>query len=424
MHARTFCLVVIAGVIVGPTPFARAADTPAQVFEERILPIFKSPNPSSCVRCHLASVDLKDYILPSAKETFVALREQGLIDLARPESSKILTLIQRGADDPGASELITAKQQRAEYEAFAAWIKSCAGDPAYRDAPRASLGAPRGAPMLATKPAEVVRHARKDRVLESFEKNVWSLRFRCMNCHTEGTPQNDKLVKEHGARVAWFKKGGPAATMEYLLGSRLIDLSSPEKSLLLTKPLGEVKHGGGIKIVKGDQGYKAIRGWIEDVAAIKAGQFATAASLPPRDSTPLQFGTEAWLKLDKTPEAWGGKLLMVEVFAWDQAAKAWETSPVATSDRMVGATSKLWQHTVNVLASPDSDRAKRWKHGKPVLPAGKYLVRVYVDRDGKVARDWQAKLGPDEYVGQAEFQAQWREGYGAMTVVDATRVTK
>ena len=62
---------------------AHAADDPVKVFEERILPIFKSPDPSSCVRCHLAAVDLKNYILPSAKDTFLALRQQGLIDLEK-----------------------------------------------------------------------------------------------------------------------------------------------------------------------------------------------------------------------------------------------------------------------------------------------------------------------------------------------------
>ena len=60
---------------------AARADDPTKVFEERIVPIFKSPNPSSCAQCHLAAVDLKDYILPSAKDTFLALRDQGLIDL-------------------------------------------------------------------------------------------------------------------------------------------------------------------------------------------------------------------------------------------------------------------------------------------------------------------------------------------------------
>ena len=82
-----------------PAPEAAAAPAPgtpesspvpadntaaAKVFEERILPIFKSPDPSSCASCHLASVDIKDYILPSAKDTFLALRDQGLIDLDKP----------------------------------------------------------------------------------------------------------------------------------------------------------------------------------------------------------------------------------------------------------------------------------------------------------------------------------------------------
>src|SRR3954469_17100897 len=94
-------------------PALRAADpSPAQVFETRILPIFKSPNPSSCVQCHLAGVDLKDYILPSADKTFRSLRDQGLIDLAAPERSKILTLISMGKEDPRAPA-VHAQNRRA-----------------------------------------------------------------------------------------------------------------------------------------------------------------------------------------------------------------------------------------------------------------------------------------------------------------------
>lgn len=37
--------------------------TPADdVFRSRILPIFRSKDPSSCTECHLAAVELKDYI--------------------------------------------------------------------------------------------------------------------------------------------------------------------------------------------------------------------------------------------------------------------------------------------------------------------------------------------------------------------------
>jgi hypothetical protein len=403
------------------SPPAPAADetAPAKVFEERILPIFRSPDPSSCARCHLASVDIKDYILPSAKDTFLALREQGLINLEKPDDSKILQLINRGADDPKAARLISAKKQKAEYEAFAAWIRACAADPALRNAPK-----PEKAPALATKPVEVVRHARKDRMLESFETNIWPMRFRCMNCHTEGTPQNDKLVKEHGERVAWFKKAGPEAAMDYLLASKLIDAENPQKSLLLTKPLGEVKHGGGIKFVVGDQGYRAFRAWVEDVAAIKNGKYAKVADLPAKETGPKQFGTEAWLKLEKTPAAWADKLLQADVYAWDAKAGAWEKEPVATTDRVVFGKGKLWQHTLTLLAPPGSDRANEWQKGKPTLPPGKYLVKVYVDAAEKGKKDWKVAPGAEEYVGQAEFQARWAEGYGAMTVVDASRVKK
>jgi len=49
---------------------------------------------------------------------------------------------------------------------------------------------------------------------------------------------------------------------------------------------------------------------------------------------------------------------------------------------------------------------------------------VYVSPDDKLKKDWKAKPGADEYVGQIEIQAQWREGYGAMTVADASRAKR
>jgi hypothetical protein len=399
-------------------PAACAADpSPARVFETRILPIFKSPNPSSCVQCHLAGVDLKDYILPSAEKTFRSLRDQGLIDLAHPERSKILTLIQMGKEDPSAPA-VHAQNRRAEYAAFADWIKACAADPALRDAPKLDP-AERAHPKV---PDEVVRHERTDHLLASFERNVWPLRFRCMNCHTEGTPQNDKLVQEHGERVAWFKKAGPKATMDYLLASRLIDPADPEKSLLLLKPLGKVKHGGGIKFAVGDQGHKAMRTWVEDVAAIRAGKYKTAADLPAATDTRLRFGSEAWLKLENTPPAWGDKLLQVDVYAWDAKAGVWEAKPVATSDRVVWGKGKLWQHTLTLLAEPGSERAKAWATGKPALPPGRYLLKVYVDATGRLAKDWTAVLGEGDFVGRAEVRAAWKDGYNQMTVADAGKV--
>ena len=101
--------------------FAAEPDSKA-IFEQRIIPIFKSPNPSSCTECHLAGVDLKNYILPSHEKTFVSLRDQGLIDLENPADSKILRLIAMGGGTNQGASLISAKVREAEYAALAEWI--------------------------------------------------------------------------------------------------------------------------------------------------------------------------------------------------------------------------------------------------------------------------------------------------------------
>ncbi len=410
--------VVAMTVLVIPS-VAQAADTPSDVFEKRLLPIFKSPNPASCIQCHLASVDLKDYILPDHEKTFRSLRDQGLIDLNAPEKSKILKLIDMGGAAKGGAAQVQAKLRKAEHDAFAEWIKACAADLKLRSAPPLDA-AERAKPA---KPDEVIRHGRKDRVLESFEQNVWAMRFRCMNCHTEGTPQNEKYRKEYGERVAWVKKAGAEATMEYLISSKLVDTESPEKSPLLRKPLGEVKHEGGVKFAPGDLGHKAFRSWVEDIAAIRGGRYAKAAHLPKKDDGPQRFGTDLWLKLTDTPAAWGDKLVQVNVHAWDEKSGTWEATPVATSDRIVWGKGKLWQHNLTLLADRGSTRAKEWAR-KPALPPGKYLVKVYVVLDDRLKKDWKAVVGEDDFVGQVELRGRWAEGYGAMTAANASKVSR
>ncbi len=419
MRLNSKCVVVFSVVLTMGAPLVQAAEpTPAEVFQQRLLPIFKSPNPSSCVQCHLADVDLKNYILPDHEKTFRSLRDQGLIDVKAPEKSKILKLIQLGAEDRRGAALIHAKTRKLEYEAFAAWIKASCADPKLRDAPKPD-GPEQAGPA---KPVAVIRHARKDRLLESFERNVWALRFRCMNCHTEGSPQNDKYRKEHGERVSWIKKEGAEATMNYLLAGKLIDLKEPDQSLLLLKPLNQNKHGGGVKFLLGDQGYKGFRTWIEDVASIRNGRYQKTEDLPKADKGPLAFGSDIWFKLADTPPEWADRPLQVTLYAWDAETNAWQTTPIATSDRKVWGQGKLWQHNLTLLAPRGSRLAERWKKEPPALPPGRYRVVVHVDRDGKQARDWKATLTDADRVGQAEVNARWREGYAAMTVLDARKV--
>ena len=57
-----WALVVLA---LAGAPLAAAEPTPREVFEKRLLPIFKSPNPSSCVQCHLAGFRIGEISVPT-----------------------------------------------------------------------------------------------------------------------------------------------------------------------------------------------------------------------------------------------------------------------------------------------------------------------------------------------------------------------
>jgi hypothetical protein len=393
--------------------------TPATIFQRRITPIFKSPNPSSCTQCHLAGVDLKNYILPSHAKTFVSLRDQGLIDIEKPSRSKILRLIQKGEKDDKKNALIHEKVRKLEYEAFAEWIKASCADPALRDAPRLRPNDRAGPRRL---PA-VIRHARRDQVLASFENNIWSQRFRCQFCHSSSGGENAKFVAEHGERVTWIKEGAEA-TLKYLVGSKLIDTKRPLRSLFLRKPLMDgVKHGGGKKMLPGDLGYKAFRSWLEDYAATVNDKYRRQSDIPRQAVGPGQFGSEMWVKLEKTPATWGDRLLQVTVYAWDTEKRAWETKPIAISDRQVAGQLQLWQHTLILLANKDSPRAAQWRRS-PSLPRGRYLIKVHVDVRKRLERDWKAAFGNEEFVGQAEIQTNWPQGYGTMTVMNVQRLRR
>ena len=397
---------------------ADPADAQA-VFERRILPIFKSPNPSSCIECHLAGVDLKNYILPSHEKTFLSLRDQGLIDSENPGDSKILRLIAMGGGTNQGASLISAKVSDAEYTAFAAWIKAASNDPRLRNAPKLL-------PRELAKPArpnEVIRHARVDRVLASFDENVWSQRFRCAGCHSASGSDNEKLVAEHGEEVTWMKDSAEA-TLKHLVESDNISVQKPERSRLLLKPLNEVKHGGGQKMLPGDMTYKAFRAFLEDYARTVNDQYASAAELPKPKPGPVLFQSEIWLKITNTPPEWADRLLQVTVFAWDTDKNTWEAEPIAISDRGVWGKGKLWQHSLVLMAAKDSERAKQWRGSLSSLPPGRYLIKAYVDTNERLKREWDSALGISEYAGEAVVETKWPSDYGRMTSIQTEQLTR
>lgn len=441
---------------------AFAADlTPADVFDARILPIFRSSKPSSCVQCHLSSVDLKQYILPSHEKTFLSLRDQGLVDLKEPKNSKILTLISMGEKDlDKGAKLIHEKMRKAEFEAFASWIEACAKDEALCSLPPLTA-AERAQPEH---PVEVIRHARKSRLVDSFVRNVYSQRLRCFPCHTPGdidpknprhaVPiQNMKKFKEQYPQVAdrmdIFKET-PEATLAFLIEhSRktqdghlpMLNLHDPAKSLLILKPLSklppkgddgkltipqsasekQLAHMGGLKMHPDDQSYKSFVAWIQDYSRVVQGRYKSVDELPADN----WFATKLIVRVLQAPESWQpGTPVQLFVHAWNAKTESWAKNPIAFTQGTVTP-----RHMVNgglfLLAPEDREATKGWDRENAMLPRGRYLVKAYVDSKKKLAKDPTVMLGESDFAGQAEIRsARWREGFRQAESIDGGSLSK
>ena len=196
-----------------------------------------------------------------------------------------------------------------------------------------------------------------------------------------------------------------ARSLRYLLDSENVNVKQPERSRLLLKPLNEIKHGGGQKMLAGDMTYKAFRAFLDDYAKTVNDRYVAAADLPKSKSSPTLFGSDVWLKLNNTPPEWADKLLQLTLFAWDESNNSWETEPIALSDRGVWGKGKLWQHNLALLARKDSERARQWTESKPSLPAGRYLLKVHVDAKERLKSDRDATLSDSESVGEAVVES-------------------
>lgn len=426
--------------------FSASDSSPEDLFNARILPIFKSPNPSSCVQCHLSSVDLKDYILPSSEQTFASLRAQELVNVDAPEKSKILELISMGEKDSDkGAKMIHEEMRKAEYEAFASWIKACCADPKLRNLPAPS----KTALAKPEHPDEVIRHARKSRLVDSFTRNVWSQRMRCFPCHTpHEIDDNDPKAKQarkhiqdiedrHGvkftSRLALFRKTPEATMQAWIENSRdaepdslpLINLEDATQSLIVLKPSAKlpkkkedgsfekpssvepVSHLGGLKMHKDDFSYKAFIAWIEDYARVVGGEYTLVADLPADNWHPSKH----MVMLRGVPESWP-KMAPVQMFVheWDAGKKGWKEDPVAFTQGLVAPKMNVFG-ALFLLRSEETEKSAEWTPEDPTLKPGKYLIKTYLDSKGQLAENPAAFLGKDSFEGQLEVRAHWRKGF-------------
>lgn len=399
--AYRYSLFAITAVLLSASTLLADDISAEAIFQKRILPIFQSPNPSSCTECHLSGVELKDYILPTQQATFASLLKAGLVDRENPKTSKIIEFIRRSPDTPS---LIQKKIREQELAAFEAWIVAAAGDPALVSATDKTQ------PIGPQIPDEVIRHARQDHVMASFTDYVWTEVGRCAACHSPD--RNQKQVQEHGKQVSWIHLNDPAETLKTMVDAGIIQPKTPEKSMLLTKPTLQEEHGGGQKMVVGDRTYKQFRRFIDDYAKIVEGKYQSTQDLPKADNE-VSITTEIWFKIEGVPAKFDKKLLQVDLYRETDAG--WSKQRVATSDRLVFGPQNLWQHSLSLTAERGSLWAKKMKDQK--LPPGRYLARLYVDQTDKLQKDYTQELGETDFVGQVEFQSRWPAGYGKMTKI-------
>lgn len=238
-----------------------------------------------------------------------------------------------------------------------------------------------------------------------------------MGCHR---PDNAENVKKYGERVSWFVPNDPEATMGRLIAQGDVDVEKPEGSRLLLKPLNKVPHGGGVKMLYGDAGYKMFRAWLEDYAASVKGKYKTVADLPAKPGQSL-VNMDTIMSVTNGPAAWADKLLRVDVYPWDKERNAWAQTPVATGERgMFGGkdTATTSTNLIMFLVVPDGDARQAQTGAKDLRPRvgpGRYLLKYYCDTEAKLNQDYTIPTdSPAFYQGQQEFMAsRWFGGWGA-----------
>lgn len=382
------------------------AEDALSVFKRRILPIMNSPKKSSCTECHLSGVELKNYIHSDQATTFAALRRDGLIDVKNPAKSKILTFIARKPKKPNP---ISEKIRQKELQAFQAWLKEAARDPKL-------LKASTDDKTIGTKlPLEVIRHARKDRVLSSFVDNVWSQMGRCISCHSPNRNQRLRKRKNIGDEVSWIVPQNPAATLKKLVEAGNIDTDKPANSPLLTKPAGIEKHGGGPKFLVGGDAYKRFLVFLNDYAAVTNGKYKAKNDLP-KPQKELLLLTRQHLRILGLPAKWNKLPMRVDIYRWDKDKRKWSKDRWATALSPIHGKRHMWQSMISVTAPHDSKRAKEIRKHR-VLPPGAYLAKIYVDKGKNLAKDPNYKFKKNELIGQIEFAGKWAIGYRPPKIV-------
>lgn len=390
----TFIVMAISLISLGMKSLQ--ADTAAEIYQRRVIPLLQSNQGSSCSECHLQGIQLTDLLSSDPKETFASLRSRGWIDLDQPSESKLLQFISKSPDQ--STELMD-RVRASELEAIGAWIRAAAQDPESLNAPLPEL---KDLHLDET----MIRHARKDRILQRFVDIVWSQLERCANCHSPD--RNAKQVAKHGEQMSWIVPKSPADTLRLLEERKLINLDDPLASPLKTKALGQNDHGGGVKFPVDGQTDREWGKFLSDYVAIKRNSYQTSADLPLYESI-RTFRTGLHLKIKDLPKLSAGQyaVVLVDRLASNGTVTA---EAVAMGEGRIAMDGSSWSTTLILLEPPHLRQTEKSIDWSSLLPDGKYQLRWIPNADSTLSIEQILSMRSSM---RTEIHSLWPPGHSA-----------
>lgn len=407
-HLRTSILMAMAlSLIVNSSLTAQDSD---EIYQRRILPLLQSNEKSSCSECHFRGMDLKEYFGNDPLVTFATLRGLGWVDIENPEDSKLLGFLQKQPDKD--SDKLLEKVRKSEYESIRLWIETSIREKKYLEA----------SPIVPDDlrlSKDLVLHTRRDQVETRFVDAIWSQLGRCVNCHSPD--RNAKQVSEHGEQMTWIVPSDPGATLRLLVDRKIIDIDNPADSLLRTKPLELVEHGGGPKfLVHSNTDQQWLAFLVDYSKTVRQEGYKVGDQLSAVDKQ-RSWLSELQVRVVDLPKEWAGKHMEVRLHRVSENGES-EKHFVAQGESSINPKDLLWQNALTIYSpKPMSLRAGVSEWIKPVatsvaVPNGVYVLRVYLRESGNTnaEKDSQDK---GTWVGDLKVNAPWPPGYQPPKIV-------
>ena len=377
------------------------AETPAEIYQRRVIPLLQSSNASSCSECHLQGVKLDDFLTSDPKKSFASLRSLGWIDVEHPSESKLLQFI---AKKPDKSSELMDQVRKSELEAIGQWIDAAVRDPGSLNVPLPKLDDLKLDETL-------IRHARKDLVLSRFVDIVWSQLERCANCHSP--ERNAKQVEKNGSQMSWIVPNSPGETLQLLEQRKLIDIEQPKASLLKTKALGLDDHGGGVKFPAEGHTDREWGRFLEDYAAMKRARYKSSGDVPKFDSI-RTWRTGLHLRIKELPKLPPGQYAVILMHRIN-AVGIVDEEPIAIGEGRVSKDGTSWSSSVMNLEPSQQRRSQANPDWVALLPEeSRYQLRWIVVDDSTSTLE---EIISTRSVSRIEIDSLWKSGHSAAKTI-------